>query len=618
MGRGIVPARVMNPELSPEAIAEFEERSRPLLLARARLGLAVLLVFVVVFSLVDHLFNPARFAPDEIRGLSMLRAVQLLGGLVAMAALRTRTTFHGVAWVTVVFVVLFDAGVAASGLAIHDTILPATVMVATNMITAAFLPWGPWAQLVVASASAIGIGASIAFVETEVSLARYNQLEAFAALGASVWVAASLHRQRLRVFGSERVRDSAVNAQLVEARVAEALARVAREMIEAVDRPELVERMCSVTAEVLECDSAHAFLREAESDVYAAAAAHGEEPENWQLLRLEQFSRADVEEVASSLDGAGATELGEGNALRVELEDVGISRSLFMPLMRGNELAGVLHAGDRRREDPFSEEQRRIARGIAYLASMTIAHARVRRDLEQANQVKAHFVATLSHELRNPITAIQGYNMLLQEGLSGPLNAEQEDIVRRSDRCARELNGLITATLDLSRFDTKRVPVDLETVRVAAFLEEISREIVSPRPESLRLHWRIDQPETTVRTDPLKLKMIVRNLATNAIKFTERGTVGVTIAERDGGIEIRVEDSGIGIAADQLPKLFEPFSQVHGIESRRKGGAGLGLHLVRRLTQVLGGTIDVASEVGRGSTFRVWIPHAAAPTRASP
>jgi signal transduction histidine kinase len=125
----------------------------------------------------------------------------------------------------------------------------------------------------------------------------------------------------------------------------------------------------------------------------------------------------------------------------------------------------------------------------------------------------------------------------------------------------------------------------------------------------VRLEWHADG-DCVISSDPLKLKMIVRNLVTNALKFTERGSVTTTATSLGGGVELQVVDTGIGIAADKLATIFEPFTQAHGLQSRRKGGAGLGLHLVRRLVDVLDGTIAVQSEVGRGTTFRVWIPDA--------
>jgi signal transduction histidine kinase len=115
-------------------------------------------------------------------------------------------------------------------------------------------------------------------------------------------------------------------------------------------------------------------------------------------------------------------------------------------------------------------------------------------------------------------------------------------------------------------------------------------------------------------SDPVKLKVVIKNLLLNAIKFTDEGGIVVRAAARDGGVEIAVSDSGIGIAPEMVARIFEPFRQGdHG--AQRRGGVGLGLHIVRRLLDMLGGSIDVESEPQRGSTFRIWVPaHAAAPS----
>jgi signal transduction histidine kinase len=120
--------------------------------------------------------------------------------------------------------------------------------------------------------------------------------------------------------------------------------------------------------------------------------------------------------------------------------------------------------------------------------------------------------------------------------------------------------------------------------------------------------WKVREDLPSLYTDPGKLKVVIRNLVGNAVKFTEQGSITIDAHERCGGIEIAVIDTGIGIAAHELPIIFEPFRQLESSERRSAGGTGLGLHIVKRLLELLGGKIEVESEVGRGSTFRVWIP----------
>ncbi|MBI1817221.1 MAG: HAMP domain-containing histidine kinase [Deltaproteobacteria bacterium] len=601
--------------------AEFEEQGRGLLVAQSRIGFWILLTFVVLFTVVDLVLNPGNFSASQMEQVSLLRGVQVVGIAIAFRALGRQRTRRGVACVSVFLASGFNATVVLACVMIHDTILAPTVLMSTTMFGAAFLAWGVWAQVLVGLASALGIIVNVVAVTHQAAgIFGYNQFEAFAALVASVWVAQSLERQRWSLFVSQKARDAAVAGQLEEARISDALARVGGEMIEAVDTPQLVERLCRVSAAVLDCDVTHAYLRDDAGQAFVPVAAYGTTREQWEMIRVLRIAKGDAARLEARFEREAVVELSTsdarasvGDALAVVMEQAEVTRSLFMALWRGSELTGTLHAGDRSGAAGFTLAQRRIAHGIAHLASMTMEHARVRAELERADQVKAHFVATLSHELRNPITAIQGYNYMLLRGASDPLSGDQADLVRRSEKCAQELSDLITATLDLSRFEAKRVPLDLQALQVSDLFDELRRELRAPAEKpDVQLRWLVHADPHALQTDPLKLKMVLRNLVTNALKFTERGAITVSATERDGGVEFRVEDTGIGIAADQVPTIFEPFTQAHGIESRRKGGVGLGLHLVRRLVDVLGGTIAVSSEVGRGSTFRIWVPSGAA------
>jgi signal transduction histidine kinase len=151
--------------------------------------------------------------------------------------------------------------------------------------------------------------------------------------------------------------------------------------------------------------------------------------------------------------------------------------------------------------------------------------------------------------------------------------------------------------------------LDLKTVDVATFLAELQTEIDGAAANAnVRLEWDIPPALPAIPTDPGKLKIVLRNLIRNALKFTERGQVTVGAQPCVDGIELCVSDTGIGIAPDMMPIIFEPFRQVDAADTRRYGGVGLGLYLVRRLVDVLGGTVSVDSVVGRGSTFRVRLP----------
>ncbi len=233
---------------------------------------------------------------------------------------------------------------------------------------------------------------------------------------------------------------------------------------------------------------------------------------------------------------------------------------------------------------------------------------------EAANRAKSEFLASMSHELRTPLTVILGYTSLLLEQTFGNLEAEQADPLRRIDRNAQELLDLITAVLDLSRLEAGRLPVEVREVRIPKLLEELQAETQGLRERaSLEFVWQVEGELPPIYTDPGKVKVVVKNLIGNAVKFTTAGSITVDAHSRSGGVEISVTDTGIGIPQEALALIFEPFRQVDASSTSHLRGTGLGLYIVKRLLELLGGAVMVESAVGRGSTFRVWIPREPAP-----
>jgi signal transduction histidine kinase len=215
----------------------------------------------------------------------------------------------------------------------------------------------------------------------------------------------------------------------------------------------------------------------------------------------------------------------------------------------------------------------------------------------------------MSHELRTPLNVIMGYGDLLREGEFGSISSEQREILQRIDTSARQLLELINATLDLSRleggkFILERAPVSVDDVVGAVDAE--TRDL--QQKPGVSVTWHVAPRLPRVYTDPLKLKVVLKNLVANALKFTEHGDVAIRAVRRAGGVEIAVSDTGIGIPPDTQAIIFEPFRQAERSMTRRYGGVGLGLYIARRLVDLLGGTISVESDVGRGSTFRVRLP----------
>ena len=287
----------------------------------------------------------------------------------------------------------------------------------------------------------------------------------------------------------------------------------------------------------------------------------------------------------------------------------GITVSLYMALRRGGEIIGVQSAGYRGRQEPFTSQQKRIARGIAQLASLALNNAQLFGQAETANRLKTDFLATMSHELRTPLHIIMGYTGLLLEDEFGGLAPEQVNVLQRVDKSAKQLFDLITATLDVSRLEAGRLPVEVEEVDLPQLLGELEAEtqdLLREKPQ-LSFAWQVT-PGLLLRTDRAKLKVILKNLISNAVKFTDEGSVTVDAHLCERGVEICVTDTGVGIAAEVLPEIFEMFRQADSSMTRLYRGVGLGLYIVRRLLELLRGTVAVESAVGRGSTFRVWVP----------
>jgi protein-histidine pros-kinase len=223
-------------------------------------------------------------------------------------------------------------------------------------------------------------------------------------------------------------------------------------------------------------------------------------------------------------------------------------------------------------------------------------------ELEKASRAKDRFLATMSHELRTPLNAIIGFTGTLLMKLPGPLNADQEKQLKTVQGSARHLLALINDLLDLAKIEAGKVELNLEPVQCRAVLEDAVqalRTLAEGKGLALRLEAAGD---LTVRADRRALSQIVLNLLNNAIKFTERGEVRVRLSQVSDRVHIEVEDTGIGIRAEDQGRLFTAFTQLEGA-TRQQEGSGLGLHLSQRLAGLLGGTIVVRSEYGKGSVF---------------
>ncbi len=231
--------------------------------------------------------------------------------------------------------------------------------------------------------------------------------------------------------------------------------------------------------------------------------------------------------------------------------------------------------------------------------------------LEQSNKLKTEFLANMSHELRTPLNAIIGFSEVLRDELLGELNEEQKDYVSEVFTSANHLLSLINDILDLSKIEAGKMELKLELDDLPSTLKNavsIVRERAHQHDISINID--IDAEIGFARVDSRKIKQILFNLLSNAVKFTpDGGEVTLKARRIDNHLEVSVIDTGIGIAPEKVDLLFQPFVQLDGSLARYYEGTGLGLAMVKRLVNLLEGTIELTSEVGKGSCFKFVIPY---------
>ncbi len=241
-------------------------------------------------------------------------------------------------------------------------------------------------------------------------------------------------------------------------------------------------------------------------------------------------------------------------------------------------------------------------------------------DLARANEYKSEFLANMSHELRTPLNSTLILAKLLADNKTGNLTEQQVKFAQTISSAGNDLLDLINDVLDLSRIEAGKIDLATQPVPLAAALEALNKTFL-PLAEQKRLNFSTHiEPGTpaTLETDPQRLAQILKNLISNALKFTEKGGVSLQVfPAADGRLAFAVRDTGVGIAAHQQEVIFEAFRQADGSIHRKYGGTGLGLSISRDLARLLGGTIDLHSAVGEGSVFTLTLPLQYEPMRES-
>ncbi|HEV2148048.1 MAG TPA: hybrid sensor histidine kinase/response regulator [Longimicrobiaceae bacterium] len=394
-----------------------------------------------------------------------------------------------------------------------------------------------------------------------------------------------------------------------------ALARISDVLVQTLDPEELGRRLAEVVCHALRADAAMLVLPGSADrpDVRAGVGIGVDDPRFFVLADL-LFERCDI---------------GEGRAdARVLADAAGVSeqvgaefRAAAVACVRRPGLRSTLLAVFSEAEDAFRHpgdgpllgllaRQATLALDNAQLHTETREQARALEEqtarLARAMTDRSRFFASMSHELRTPINAILGYGELLREGVYGDLAEKQAGAADRLVSSARHLLELVNDVLDISKLEAGKLEVHPEPTDLAALLREVATTL-ELQARSKGLEFRVHAPgEFHLETDPARVRQVVLNLLSNAVKFTDEGTVRLELSRAGGWAEVRVTDTGPGIAREDQQRIFGEFEQTAAAASR--GGTGLGLAISRRLAGLLGGTLTLRSRAGEGATFILRLP----------
>ncbi|HKS29187.1 MAG TPA: ATP-binding protein [Pyrinomonadaceae bacterium] len=317
------------------------------------------------------------------------------------------------------------------------------------------------------------------------------------------------------------------------------------------------------------------------------------EGEGTRVSVVKWLSRARAAEVRTSVE-----------ELRTELSDE-LDDSALEELQRQNrDLVEVL--------DELEEKRTELERVNTELAATNKELNEANAKLRELSEMKEEFLALTTHDLRSPLTVISGVISFFTSGRLGELTPEQHNMVAMMERNAQSLIELVNDLLDASKLESGTMRLELASIELRGLLDEL-RETMEPlaREKGLRMDEELPADLPLIEADRAKLRRILVNLVSNAIKFTSRGgRVTMRAAREDGYIRISVSDTGVGIAPDDVKRLFDKYEQARSRATRGEKGTGLGLYITKQLVELHGGEIKVESEVGKGSTFSFTIPAA--------
>ncbi len=393
------------------------------------------------------------------------------------------------------------------------------------------------------------------------------------------------------------------------------MAEIDRAVLSALDTEKILETVLNRIHDVFPCDQVTVTLFDQGRGVprtYVKGSNVGSK--TW----VEAFPIAseDVREVCAGPEGLLLMDHEAPRSL-APLFGLGVKSLLLLPISVRGRLSGIITLGHLH-PPSYTQDDLVQAHQLADQVAVAIHNAQLYEEtrnqaleLEKSNKVKDEFLSVMSHELRTPLTTIVGFSEMIRDKMFGAINAEQEKALEKIMMRSKDLISMINGILYATSVESNAVKAEINDLKLGPFLEDLKSDYATPLGEGLSINWDFAAGIPPIRTDAAKLKHVLQNVINNAIKFTKTGNVTVSVRHFPEArtVEFKVADTGIGIPKERLSLIFEKFYQVDSSQTRLYGGVGMGLYTARKFTEMLGGSVEVESEPGKGSTFTVAIPY---------
>ncbi len=405
-----------------------------------------------------------------------------------------------------------------------------------------------------------------------------------------------------------------VTASIEEAKTAEDAERIAagkyRVLLETLP---IGVSISDESRRIIETSEAAAVILGVSTAEHKARAAQGAE---WTILREDGSSKPTEEWVSARALANNSRERAQEGVVRPDGSVVWLDVTAVPIPIPGygeaityqdvtEEVAAreLLVVSERRLQEARGQLEAEVAERTAELQMTNAA-------LLEALEAKGRFLASMSHELRTPLNAIIGFSDVMGKEMAGPVTEEQRRQLTMVNESGKHLLELVEDVLDVARIESGQESIESDTFNVCELVDYVFFEM-EPAAHARGIGLRVDRPESALElcSDRSKVQQILHNLVSNAVKFTDVGEVAVGCRSDADGVLITVADTGIGIRADEMSLIMDDFHQVDRADGLKPPGTGLGLPISSRLAEMLGGSLDVESQPGRGSTFRVWLPN---------